>query len=158
MTCESRLARLAGERFVEEERAGDGGVEAFDRAGGWDGDAGVGEARAVLAERPAPSLPIRRAAGLGEVGLRSTGRWLCRRPRRRRRGGWMPRDLRESEVVGGGRRRRAGGRRSRRRRADGFLVPRADGAGGGEDAGGAEGFGGADEGAEVAGVLEGRRR
>ena len=38
--------------------------------------------------------------------------------------------------------------------AQGFLVPRADGAGQGDEAGGSKGLGGADEGAEVAGVLQ----
>ena len=39
-------------------------------------------------------------------------------------------------------------------RAQGLLVPLADGAGGGKDSGGAEGFSRADEGAEVAGILQ----
>src|SRR5579872_386108 len=42
------------------------------------------------------------------------------------------------------------------RGAQGFLVPDADGSGKGEDGGGAEGLGGADEGAEVAGILQAR--
>src|SRR5580704_7388801 len=38
--------------------------------------------------------------------------------------------------------------------AQGFLVPWADGAGQGDESGGSKGLGGADEGAEIAGVLQ----
>ena len=69
----------------------------------------------------------------------------------------MPRDLSASDVGvrrndGRTRKTRAGGG------AQGFLVPLADGARRGEDGGGAEGFGGTNEGAEVAGVLQALRR
>ena len=63
---------LAG-GFVEEDAAGDGGVEAFDPAGAGDGDALVAR-RSQSSGRPAPSLPMRRAVGLGEVGLGDGGR------------------------------------------------------------------------------------
>ena len=91
-------------------------------------------------------------AGFGEVGCR-------------RRSGVSARIVGNGgeEVKAAGFERGEFGRRRRRRRdaedgagggAQGFLVPLAGGAGSGENTSCAEGFGGADEGAEVAGVLQ----
>ena len=144
-------ATLAG-GFVEKNRRGDGGVEAFDRAGHGDGDAGLGAVEEVLREAAAfvadedgrrPGEVVFRArdragtCGSGDGG--EDGDFAFAQGREGDRGFFRH----DGDTEGG-----AGGG------AEGFAVPHIDGARQGDDAGGSEGFCGADEGAEVAGVLQ----
>ena len=134
--------------FVEEDAGGYGGVEAFDGAGGGDGDA-----------RGAAGSERCRDAGAFRADDEGGG--LAERVFMERRGlvrhGGYGLDARGGEAgeafvfgdVNEGQAEDAAGGG-----AHGFGVPGADGAVEGDDSGGTEGFGGAEDGAEVAGVLE----
>src|SRR5271163_4988963 len=148
-SCGYRGCGSLSRGFVQQDAAGYGGVERFDRAGTWDGDAAGGatenfrgDAAAFVAEDE--------GGGAGEVVLREGFAFSG--------DGGQGCDLvaleRGEDFVftgsGNGQTKdRSGGG------AQGFLVPRADGAGQGDEPSSSEGLGGADESAEVAGVLQG---
>ena len=138
---------LAG-GLVEQDGCGDGGVEAFDWTGAGDGDGSacqrgqiIGYTVALIAdeERDRPGeidlvgghCAADRGGADFDAGLMQFEKTF----------GFSDVDKRQAEDTAGG-------------SADGFGVPGADGAGETEDAICAEGLGGAEDAAEVAGVLE----
>src|SRR5580765_143741 len=140
---------LAG-GFVEEERAGDGSIEALDRAGAGNGDASGCEREPLRCEA-STFIADEDCRGLTQVCVASLQHPWCI-------GAYSGEEA--DAAVG------EGSQFFITCRSDGhaedaadtgserLLIPRADGAGCGEDSSGAEGLGGADEGAEVAGVLK----
>ena len=136
-------------RGVEEERAGDGGVEAFNGSGAGESDAGVGEgkelgreARALVADEESDRLSEVESVGGLCRGVAYGGEEVDA-------AGGEVADGVEGGGNGGEAEDGAGGG------AEGFAVPEACGAGKQEAAGGAEGLCRAKEGAEVAGILDG---
>lgn len=143
--------------FVEEDAGGDGGVEAFYRAGHGDGDS-RGCAVEHLRGEAAAFVADEERDGLGEVPGGAGNRFVGGGGSRCCRGdggedgdvafgeggeglGGFFLDNRDAEGRSGG-------------SAEGFGVPHVDGAGEGDDAAGPEGFRRADQGAEVAGILQ----
>ena len=134
--------------LIEQDTAGDGGVQRFDGARHGNGDEGVGAAKdgrrnsaALVAEdqraRLCESVPGGRLAAGGHRG-ECTDAALGQ--------------LVEQMVLTGNDTGQA--EDGARRRAQGLLIIRADGARENDIAGRAEGFRGANQGAEVAGVLQ----
>jgi len=138
--------------FVEDDGAGDGGVEAFDGAGAGDCDVGVGEGEPVGREAGALVADEDGDAG-GEVGVGEFDGAVGADALTDGGEEFEAAGLESAEVVeiGGGDGHAEDGADAG---AKGLAVPGTDGAGSGEETGGAEGLGGADERAEVTGVLE----
>jgi hypothetical protein len=142
------LPRSLARSFIEQQAAGYGGVEAFDVAGHGDRDAMRGGSDEAIAEA---------GAFVADEECAWASEWCCAYRNARARDGGNGRDvvLREQVesfcfgcVDGGNAEGGAGGS------AECFGVPGAGGAWEQENAGGGEGFGRAQEGADVAGVLE----
>ncbi len=133
--------------FVEEDAGGDGGVEAFDGTGGGYGDGGVAAGSQVLGDTVA-FVANEEGNGAGEMGgLSGLGTVDCCGEDAKASGAEAVKtfvgggvDEWETEYTSGG-------------GAESLCVPGADGSGEGDDAGCAKGLGGAEDGAEVAGVL-----
>jgi hypothetical protein len=134
--------------FIEENAGGDGGVEALNRAGAGDGDGGIGLGGEIRREA-ATFVADEQGRGAGEIGERGGLRVA-------RRGGedLYARGAETTETISGSGGEHGNAEDAAGRGADGLGVPGTDGAGEDEDAGDAEGFSGAKNGAEIAGVLE----